>query len=443
MRDVRVGQAGLSADAARQWWLTAVLTVVATVAVVDRTILSLLFDPIRNDLGLSDTQMSLVFGSAFALANVFFTLPAGYLADRISRRGLITFGASIWSVMTSLCGLAGGFGQLLAARAGVGSAEAVIHPCSYSLLRSTLPPERRGRGFAIYSMSIMGGSALGFLIGGVMISMLASHGISTLPWLGEVKPWRLVMVLLGLIGLPVALLTLTVKEPSRELNAEGAPASIAVALKHFFANWTLYLPLIAFSASLAMQSNAYGAFIASVPLRRWQIPVEQVGARLGLIMLVLAPFGNWFVGMQMDRLSAKYGVRGLAMVGAVVAVIMCIFSSWAPVAPTSTWYFTIVAGCFMFGGAGFAVTGAIIAALTPSHIVGKISALQLFIYGVVGMGSGPAIVGSVSDAYFAGDKAGIAQALSRCCLVFTLISLLAMLTLVMTSKHRRYRSLIV
>lgn len=422
--------------AGNRWWLTAVLTTVATLAVIDRSILSLLFDPIRNDLGLSDTQMSLIFGSAFALSNVCFTLPAGYLADRISRRGLIAFGSLTWSVMTSMCGLAGGFWQLLIARAGVGSAEAVIHPCSYSLLRSTLTPAQRGRGFAIYGMSIMGGSALGFLIGGAMISAFAQVDLIKLPLLGTLAPWRWVMLLLGVIGLPVTLLLLTVKEPTREAAADGVPATIAAAFRYFSANWYLYVPLIAFSASLAMQSNAYGAFIASVPLRRWQIPIQDVGMRLGLIMLITAPIGNYLVGTQMDRLGTKFGVRGLAIVGTAVAVILCVFASWAPVAPTATAYFVVVGFVFMFGGAGFAVTGSIIAALTPANIVGKISALQLFIYGVVGMGSGPAVVGFVSDTYFAGEPAGIAHALSRCCLVFTAVSAICMFILVITSKRR-------
>jgi MFS family permease len=420
----------------QRWWLTAVLTTVATMAVIDRTILSLLFDPIRNDLGFSDTQMSLIFGLAFAVANVCFTLPAGYLVDRISRRGLITFGALTWSVMTSMCGLAGSFSQLLLARAGVGSAESIIHPGSYSLLRSTLPAAQRSRGFAIYSMSIMGGSALGFLLGGVLISAFAQINVANIPLLSGMAPWRLVMLSLGFIGIPVTMLMLTIREPAREPVVEGRPATVAAAYRHFVAKWPLYVPLIVFSASLAMQSNAYGAFIASVPLRRWQIPVDVVGTRFGLIMLVAAPLGNLLVGSQMDKLGAKFGVRGLAMVGTAMAAFMCVVTSWAPVAPTPTAFFMVIGFAFMFGGAGFAVTGSIIAALTPTNIVGKISAVQLFIYGVVGMGSGPAVVGYVSDRYFAGEAAGIAPALSRCCLVFTAVSVMAMLTLVMTSKRR-------
>lgn len=416
--------------AARQWWLVVALTFAAVMAVIDRTILSLLFDPVKQDMGLSDTQMAMVFGFAFALANVFFTLPAGFLADRISRRGLIATGAVVWSVMTSTCGVAMNFWQLLFARAGVGFAEGVIHPCSFSMLRAALPTERRGRGFAVYGMSLMVGSALGFIVGGVLIQIMSASGITELPLIGPVKPWRLVMLALGVIGLPFSLLMITIWEPARG-NVGADQGTVAEALRHILKHWKVYVPLMIYSATLSMQSNAYGAFIASIPLRRWDVPVGQVGRILGLMMLFAAPVGLWITGLMMDKLTKVHGRRGPALVGVVTILLVFLTSASAPIAATPFWFYVMSCGVFLVGGTGFAITGNLLAMVTPARNMGKTSAMQLFIYGIIGMGSGPAIVGLVSDNFFPG-KGGIAPAMSLCCGAFTLVSFIAMCVLLRT-----------
>lgn len=422
--------------AGRQWWLVVALTLAAIMAVIDRTILSLLFDPVKQDMGFTDTQMAMVFGFAFAIANVLFTLPAGFLADRISRRGMIATGAVVWSVMTSTCGLAMNFWQLLLARAGVGFAEGVIHPCSFSMLRAALPSERRGRGFAVYGMALMVGSALGFIVGGVLIHIMSGSGITELPLIGPVKPWRLVMLALGVIGLPFALLMLLVWEPARSSKPGDSLGTVAETLGHMLRNWKVYVPLMIYSATLSMQSNAYGAFIATIPLRRWEVPVSQVGSILGLMMLFAAPIGLWITGLMMDKLAGKWGLRGPVAVGVVTIFLVLLSSASAPIAPSPFWFYVLACGVFLVGGTGFAITGNLLSMITPTRNMGKTSAIQLFVYGIIGMGSGPAIVGMVSDNFFSG-KDSTASALSLCSGVFTFVSLLAMCVLWFTiARHK-------
>lgn len=413
--------------AARQWWLVIALTTVANLAAVDRTILSLLFDPVRKDLGFSDTEMTLIFGMAFAAANVLFTLPAGFLADRISRRGLIAVGVLVWSIMTSVCGTVHGFLQLFLARAGVGFAEGVMHPCSWSMLRSALPAERRGRGYAVYGMALMVGSAISFLLGGQLIRTMAESGITELPLIGPVQPWRLVMLVLGLVGLPFMLLLLTVREPARD-SLRGEQGTLAETLAHVRQNWKVYLPLVMFSATVSMQANAYGAFSAALPARLWGVSVQRIGFLLGITMLIAAPLGLWIVGVMMDRMTKKHGKRGATKVGMVAALLIFITSTIAPLAPTPTLYFTLITGIFFIGGTGFAIAGNVLALVTPARNMGKTAALQLFVYGLVGMGVGPAVTGAVSDTFF-NTPTGIAPALSLCCGVFTLISFICMCVL--------------
>lgn len=421
--------------AARQWWLAIALTLVANLAAVDRTILSLLFDPVRKDLGFSDTQMTLIYGMAFAAANVLFTLPAGFMADRVSRRGLIAIGVAVWSIMTSVCGTVHGFLQLFLARSGVGFAEGVMHPCSWSMLRSALPLERRGRGFAVYGMALMVGSALAFLLGGQLIRAMTETGITELPFIGPVKPWRLVMLALGFFGLPFMLLLLTVREPVRDTTAREQ-GTLSETLAYVRSQWKIYLPLVAFSATVSMQANAYAAFSAALPARLWGLSVQRIGFLLGISMLIAAPIGLWIVGLMMDRMTKLRGRRGPAIVGIVASFLIFITSTVAPLASTPTLYFTLMACVFLVGGTGFAIAGNILALITPARNMGKTAALQLFIYGLVGMGVGPAVTGAVSDTFFHTAN-GIAPALSLCCGVFTLTSFLCMCVLVRTIEPAR------
>lgn len=422
----------------RQRRLTAVLTIVATMAVIDRTIMSLLFNPIRVDLHFSVTEMSLIFGIGFALSNVCFTLPAGFLADRISRRGMIAAGSFLWSLMTMASGTATGFSGLLIFRAGVGGAEAVVHPSAYSMLRAAIPANRLGRAYAVYGMSIMGGSALGFLLGGVLIAVVPHLGFGQFlaPMLGPefAQPWRQVMVVLGLIGLPFSLAMLATNEPIRRARTHTDQGTVSEAFHHIATNWMFYLPIFAFSAFLSMQSSAYGALLASIPLRRWHLPVSEVGTRLGLIMLLVAPIGNWVVGVLMDILRHRFNVVGLAMVGGATMVLMTALTTLAPVASDPGMFYLLSGGVFMFGGAGFAITGASIAAFTPARSMGKVSALQFVVYGIVGMGGGPTIVGYATDHFFTGQAHALAVALSRCSLLFTSLALTSMLLLLLVCR---------
>jgi MFS family permease len=427
--------------AGRQWWLVIALTIAAIVAVIDRSILSLLADPIKRDLGLSDTQLGLIFGTSFALANVLFTLPAGYLADRISRRGLISLGCLVWSGMTAVCGVAGSFWQLLWSRAGVGFSEGVIHPSSFSMLRGALAPERRGRGFAVYGMSLLVGSALGFLLGAILLHAYATHPVAHWPligpWLAGLSPWRLVLLTLGVLGLPFTLLLITVIEPHRDATALAArEVSIGAAVRYMREHWTVYLPILAFSACSSMKANAFGAFIASIPQRRWDIPAAQVGRTLGVLMLIATPVGMWIMGVIVDRLTKRHGPRGAVMVGAASVVLGLIFSSSAPIAPSATAFYALATGDFFVGGGAFAVAGMIIAMITPAVNMGKTSAVQLFVYGIVGMGIGPAVVGVVSDRFFPG-KEGIAMALSLSNGTFMLASLICISVLLVTIRSKQ------
>jgi MFS family permease len=153
------------------WTTVAILMVAYMLSFIDRQILSLLVEPIRRDLAINDTQMSLLMGLSFAIFYTLCGIPLGRLADTKSRRGLIMFGVMFWSAATAACGMAKLYWQFLLCRIGVGMGEAALSPAAYSLIADSFPPERRATAISVYAMGIYLGSGVAFLLGGLVIHL--------------------------------------------------------------------------------------------------------------------------------------------------------------------------------------------------------------------------------------------------------------------------------
>lgn len=218
------------------WYVVGVLMVAYVFSFIDRQILNLLVGPIRRDLGISDTGMSVLMGFSFAVFYTAFGLPLGRIADSRSRRGLIGFGMAFWSLMTAACGLAQRYWQLVLLRIGVGVGEASLSPAAYSLIMDYFPPARRSLAISVYSMAIYLGAGLALLLGGVVIQVTSVAPSVGVPLLGEIRSWQAVMLAVGLPGLLAALLLLTVREPLRRGNAGAGAPPVRVVVAYFRAN---------------------------------------------------------------------------------------------------------------------------------------------------------------------------------------------------------------
>ena len=197
------------------WYVVAVLMLAYVCSFVDRQVLALMVPAVRRDLGISDTQMSLLMGLSFALFYSILGLPIGRLADRSSRRRIIVWGIAVWSVMTALCGAARNYWQLFLARMGVGVGEAALSPPAYSLIADYFPKDRLGTAIGVYSLGIYLGSGLAMMLGGWVTGRVAAAAMWTLPLIGEVRPWQAVFFVIGLPGLLLALWVGTLREPAR------------------------------------------------------------------------------------------------------------------------------------------------------------------------------------------------------------------------------------
>ncbi|MBS0417851.1 MAG: MFS transporter [Proteobacteria bacterium] len=403
-------------NSGRAWYVVGVLMLAYTLSFIDRQILSLLVQPIKAELAVSDTQIGLLQGLAFALFYTVLGLPMGWVVDRFSRRNLIVAGVALWSVMTAVCGVARGFSALFLARVGVGVGEATLSPAALSMISDSFPRERLATAISVYSMGVFVGSGLAFLVGGLVITAVSHHSPVAIPLLGPIAPWRLTFIVVGALGLGAVVLVATLQEPSRTsvlLGVDERPAALTIrqSLHEIRLRWR---PIAAIAAGMACHAICMYGLFAWLPtffVRRYAWTAGEAGPALGLIVLVFGCAGMYAGGRLCDRWYGRgiyFAPLRVGVVGMVVAGIALVTSvmlrqpllSLALVVPA------------MFGLA--APIGSLFAALQmilPNQVRGQVSALYLFTISLVGISLGPLLPALLSDHVFQ-DPARIGDALS-------------------------------
>lgn len=389
----------------RAWSTVAILMLAYVLSFIDRQILNLLVGPIRRDLVISDTQMSLLMGLSFALFYTVCGIPLGRLADTKSRRGLIAIGVLFWSAMTAACGMARLYWQFLLCRIGVGVGEAALSPAAYSLIADSFPAERRATAISVYSMGVYLGSGLAFLLGGLVIKFASAQGDVLLPVLGEVRPWQLIFLILGAAGVLFTLLLLAVREPARR----GVGAGVAVPLievgRYLRANRRTVLYHNFGFAGLAFAGYGSAAWIPTFFIRTYGWDAGHVGVVYGSIVAVFGCLGIVFGGRLADWM-AKLGRTDANMrVGlyAAMAALPCVASF--PLMDNALWAAVLMAPTVFCLSMPFGVAPAAIQEIMPSAMRGQASAIYLFVITLIGLGIGPTAVALVTDYLFADDQA--------------------------------------
>ncbi|MFZ9086070.1 MAG: MFS transporter, partial [Steroidobacteraceae bacterium] len=227
--------------ALRAWWTVILLTLAYICSFIDRQVITLLIGPIKQDLGLSDTQVSYLIGLSFALFYTVFGFLIAIAADRLNRRNIIAAGIFLWTIMTAACGLARGYGQLFLARMGVGFGEGALSPAALSLLTDLFPRRQLARAIGVYSTGIAIGSGVALLVGGSVIQAVSGAETVTLPLFGTLRPWQAAFIIVSLPGLPIGLLMLTLREPARKGMTQGAGWSLKPTLAHLREHCRSYL----------------------------------------------------------------------------------------------------------------------------------------------------------------------------------------------------------
>lgn len=391
------------------WYVVAVLTVIYIFNFVDRQILALMVDPIKADLGISDTQMGLLMGIAFAVFYTFCGLPLGRVADRYSRRGLIAAGLLAWSAMTAICGLARNFVQLLLARMGVGVGEAALSPAAYSLITDYFPREKLATAISTYSMGIYLGSASAYLVGGVIRTYSDN--------------WRLIFFILGVPGILLTLILMTVREPVRT-HFQRKDAKLPPLRDVIRYLWQLRSVVLTHNfgfAFLSFSNYGAGAWLPTFFIRHHGIPAGETGILYGTIVMIFGTSGIYSGGRLADRLGVRGRANAKVAVGFMASLIGTVFSVGIILVPDVNWAWGMLAVALFFNSAPFGVAPAAIQEIMPATMRGQASAVYLFVVNLVGLGLGPTAVGLATDYLFA-DEARVGASLLLCMTVSHLLS---------------------
>lgn len=387
------------------WSTVAILMVAYVLSFIDRQILNLLVGPIRRDLAISDTQMSLLMGLSFALFYTLCGIPLGRMADSRSRRGLITVGVLIWSAMTAACGLARQYWQFLLFRVGVGVGEAALSPAAYSLIADSFPAQRRATAISVYSMGIYLGSGLAFLLGGLVIKFASAQGDVHLPLFGEVRPWQLIFLILGAAGVLFTLLMLAVKEPQRHGVGAGVEVPMREVGAYLRANRKTVICHNFGFACISFASYGSGAWVPTFFVRTYGWDAGHVGVVYGSIVAVFGCLGIVFGGRLADRWAKRGRTDANMRVGLLAACLALPLSVAFPLLDDANLVALLMAPTVFCLSMPFGVAPAAIQEIMPNSMRGQASAIYLFVVTLFGLGVGPTAVALVTDFVFHDDMA--------------------------------------
>ncbi|MBM4205184.1 MAG: MFS transporter [Gammaproteobacteria bacterium] len=372
-----------------RWYALGLLTLVFTSSHVDRQIMGMLLQPIKLELGATDTQMGFLVGLTFALFYATLGMPIAMIADRSNRRNIITGALVVWSGMTALCGFAANFVQLALARIGVGIGEAGSTPPSHSLIADLFPQETRGTAMGIFALGVNFGLLIAYLGGGV---------------LSEMWGWRATFIAVGLPGLIIAVwFFFTVGEPLRGASEalkpkiEGAPPSFRETWRYM---WRVRAMRHTCAGAALAGFTGYG-FVLWMPTflqRSYDMSPSETGYTLALMSGVVGGIGTFVAGKLVDVL-AKRDERWRAWVVAVGKAIYVPFLVAFFMMDDFKWAMLVYLVPAFFGGFYLAPTFALIQGLADVRMRAVASSITLFILNIVGMGFGPQLVGIVSDLF--------------------------------------------
>ncbi|MDA0978653.1 MAG: MFS transporter [Proteobacteria bacterium] len=374
-------------------YVLAVLFVVIMLNFLDRQVISIVAEPIKQEMGLSDKQIGLMTGLSFALFYTTLAIPVALLADKWHRSRIIAIAVGVWSLMTILCGAANNFIQLFLARVGVGIGESASGPASHSLIADYFPPERRASAMGVYGAAVPLGAFVALAGGG---------------WIVENFNWRTAFYIAGAPGIFIALIVWwSVKEPRGHVSLKEAfkpqpdQQTLKEALTELWSKPT-YWHLV--MAGILIQFVSYGtaAFYGSLYVRVFGVGYGELGLKLGLMVAIAGMSGAWLGGKVGDKFDKERPGSSLKVIAATfIVAVPCTF---AAVSVDS-----INLSICLLGVTTFAATFyygpnfSLIQTLAGDRTRAMAVAIYLLFAGLIGLGFGPIFVGAVSDFISGGD----------------------------------------
>ena len=414
------------------WYGVVILTLAYILSFLDRQLLSLVVTDVKSDLDLTDSQVSIILGFAFALFYTTMGIPIGRLADKKSRRTIIGIGITVWCFMTAVTGIVKTYAQLFIARIGVGVGEATLSPSALSIISDYFPKEKRGTAMGFFNMGVSVGSGIALILGGQIVAYFADFPPIILPLVGQIYEWQALFIFIGIPGLLVALLMSTIKEPSRKgkmtvVNESGSSSeeiSIKDTIRFIYQRKEAYGWLFLSMACSVLIGYAFLSWLPTMYIRSYNIGIPTITLWLGVAFLIGGPFGATMSGWLGDKLYKKYNNSSHVMLFAYSMIILTVAAVLVPLMPnyqTATLMFIpqIVAAAGQTALAPVAMIN-----ITPNQLRGQVTAVYFFVISMTGYTLGPTSVALITDFIFK-DESLIMYSMSIVSLVVGLIGIYA------------------
>ena len=415
------------------WYVVVLLTLAYAISLLDRWILSLLVGPVKAHFGVSDTQMGLLMGFWFAIFYVSMGLPFGWLADRFDRRRIIALAMAFWCSMTVFCGLARSFGQLAAARLGIGLGEAALTPAANSIIADLFPRSEQNRAITFFNMGISMGMGIAYLIGGAIVAWMALQPPISLPLFGTLATWQVVFIVAGLPGLLIALLIAALREPVRRerLTVAAGQPKLADCIAYLRTNARAYRPLLIGMAASPLVGYAWN-WLPTLFDRVWGWNVAQFTGTYGWILIVFGPLGALTGGWLATRWY-RAGKREAPFLAALLGLaVMTLVAVILPLAPSAEVAMLLLIPGSWAGALNAAAGAAAAVFMTPGEFRAQVTSLYVLTINGLGLLVGPTVVGLLNDHVFMGSE-GVRYSLAAVGLVGS-----ASLTLYFATGRRAY-----
>ena len=388
------------------WSLVVVLAFAYLLSTLDRFLVSVALEPIKSDLRLTDTQLGLLVGPAFAVSYALFCPALGRLADVANRCHLIAAGMLVWSLSTAAVAFSETFGSILAARAVVGMGEAALVPAATSLIATYFAREQLGRATSVFMAGSALGKAVAFIGGGALLALLTAAGGLYLGW--RFSAWQALFILAAVPGAVLACFFLFLRDPERakERQKAAAPPHLSQLLSHLSTRKQAYAFHIVAATICAMCNNVFLAWSPTFYVRKFALEPSTAAMLAGLATVVTGVAGFLIGGASMDALRRR-GV-GAAPSWIIAAALLLVIASCALFTLATSLWVSLVG----YAIAQFAVqsTGAAtmvgVQLLTPRPYRGFMIGAYLVILMLGALGTGPALVGLANDQLFAGGSLG-------------------------------------
>ena len=383
------------------WYVVGLVCALYVLSYLDRLILGLLVQPIQAEISVSDTQMSLLFGMAFAGVFAVAGLPLARIADTRNRKALIIAGVMIWCALTVASGFARDFETLLACRIGVAAGEAALLPAALSIISDLFERKRRSLPVSMVMTAGMVGASASFLIGAVVIDLIVSLTDSGM-LSASLAPWRLTLIAVGLPGIVLGLLfAATVAEPARTA-ARADEISLKQTWQHMTGNGWAYFGMLGGIALLTLIPFSIAAWFPTFLIRRFGLTAQEAGYSFGTAFATCAVSGSLILPWIADRWSKRGRGDAIPSIAVLALLLGAPFALLAPLAGDARTSVLLVAPAIFFLAGSPTLATVAVHMIAPPRARAQLQSIYLMMTNIIGLGLGPTLTVFLSEWLFDG-----------------------------------------